>query len=326
LEDIGGQMQLLAETFRKKGIESISLAFNSDFRNYENDIKINPRNWFERLLFTFWAIKHYDIFYFFWGVSLLSIKRFHLLDLPLLKIFNKKVIIHFRGSDILNSDYYHYLIYQNNTKPSLINKTQKKKLKKWRNYSDKILISTPNLKYIVEEALLFPQVIDVKYWSRKNIRPSSKDGVIRILHAPTNKAKKGTRYVIEAIEILKEKGYKIELLLADNLSADLTKSYYEKADICIDQLIIGWYGKVSCELMALGTPTICYLDKRLVKNMKIPIINANKNNIVEKIEGLINNSKLRKTIGEKSIEYVKKYHNVDVEAEKLLKLFDEIEK
>jgi len=107
--EIGGQMQLLAETMRKRWYNATSVAFNNDFRGYQNDIRLNPRNCVSRLFFFIWALIHYDIFHFFWGISLLSFWRFHLLDLPILKLFGKKIIVHFRGLDVVDIKYFDWL-------------------------------------------------------------------------------------------------------------------------------------------------------------------------------------------------------------------------
>ena len=147
--EIGGQMQLLAEKMRKRGVQATSVAFNDDFMNHNNDIKIVGRNWFERFLFFIWALKHYDIFHFFWGVSLFSFWRFHLLDIPVLKLFGKKIYPHFRGLDIVDIKYFDYLRAKTNgenmDKPPMSRNDQIKKLKKWYKYSDEILVSEPDL-------------------------------------------------------------------------------------------------------------------------------------------------------------------------------------
>lgn len=325
--EIGGQMQLLVETFRKRGIEAISVAFNDDFRAYNNDIKIDPKNWFERILFFIWSLKHYDIFYFFWGVSLLSIWRFHLLDLPILKLFGKKVYPHFRGLDIVDIKYFDYLRDVTNhshtiEEPAMSRKDQLKKLKKWYRYSTNVLVSEPDLFYIAKNSILSPQVIDMDYWENKKSPLSEKDNIIRIVHAPTSRRKKGTDYIESAVATLKDKGYHVELILAENLQSHAIKDLYAKADIGVDQLLYGWHGKVSCELMAMKIPVICYINPKFGKYRKdLPIISATPETLVKELELLVKDKLLRNSIGEESYQYVKKYHDVESEANNLLKLF-----
>lgn len=324
--EIGGQMQLLAETLRKRGFEATSLAFNNDFMNFNNDIKIELKNRFERYLFFIWALKHFHVFHFFWGVSLISFWRFHLLDLPILKLFGKKVFPHFRGLDIVDIKYFDYLRSVTNgkniEKPPMSRKGQLKALKKWYRYSDKILVSEPDLFYVAKNSILSPQVINMNYWATNEEPLSEKDGVIRVVHAPSSRRKKGTEYVEKAILSLQKKGYKVELLLAEKLEANLIKDFYAKADIGIDQLLYGWHGKVSCELMAMKKPVICYINPKFGKHKPdLPIISATPNDIENQLEKLIKDKVLRKKIGDASLQYVKKYHDVEVEVDNLLKIY-----
>ena len=324
--EIGGQMQLLVETIRKRGIEATSVAFNDDFRAYNNDINIPRRNWFESFLFFIWALKHYKIFHFFWGVSILSFWRFHLVDLPILKLFGKKIYPHFRGLDIVDIKYFDYLRAKTNgenmDKPPMSRNDQIKKLKKWYKYSDEILVSEPDLFYVANNSILSPQVIDLNYWENNEKPLSEKDGIIRVVHAPSSRRKKGTEYLEKAIESLKMKGYKVELILAENLQSHAIKDFYAKADIGVDQLLYGWHGKVSCELMAMKKPVICYINPKFGKHRPdLPIISANPETIAKKLETLIKDKFSREKIGKKSYEYVKKYHDVEIEVDNLLKLY-----
>lgn len=324
--EIGGQMQLLAETIRRRGIEATAVAFNNDFRGYQNDINICKRGIYEHLLFFCWAIKHYDIFHFFWGISLLDWWRFHLLDLPLLKWAGKKIFPHFRGLDIVDIAYFDYLRAVTNgeqvEKPAMSRPDQLKKLKRWRKYSDKMLVSEPDLFDVAPEASLSPQVIDLSYWETNKKPLSEIDGVMRIVHAPTSRRKKGTEYLEKAIENLKQRGYKIELLMAENLQAHNIKAYYEQADIGVDQLLYGWHGKVSCELMAMKKPVICYINPRYGRHRPdLPIVSATPSTIEDVLEKLITDKEKRLAIGEASLRYVSEYHDVEKVVDELLSLY-----
>lgn len=74
----------------------------------------------------------------------------------------------------------------------------------------------------------------------------------------SNKAKKGTEYIIKAVNELKNEGYKVNLILIENMPHKKVIEYYKNSDIVIDQLLIGWYGMVSIEGMALGKPVCIY--------------------------------------------------------------------
>lgn len=327
--EIGGQMQLLAETMRYKGYNAISVAFNKDFRDFKNDLMLQEKGLkgeFIRFKFFLRALHKYDIFHFFWGISLWSFWRFHLLDLPVLKLLRKKIVVHFRGRDIINPSYFEYLtnvaLGQEKKAVELSNPSQLKRIKKWNKYADQILVSTPNLLQVVPNAIISPQVIDLKYWNTQIRSLSSKKKIIRILHAPSLRITKGTQIIVDTVDKIKRKGYQIELVLVENISYDRTKEVYETCDIGIDQLLIGWYGKFSVEIMALSKPVICYIDPEYRKyNPDLPIVTADKDTLEQVLEGLINDGIARKRIGERSREYVAKYHDVEKIVDQLFEIY-----
>ncbi|KXK28600.1 MAG: hypothetical protein UZ12_BCD005000888 [Bacteroidetes bacterium OLB12] len=54
--EIGGQMQLLAETFRKRWMQASSAAYNDDFRGYQNDVMLAGKGFkanLDRFLFFY---------------------------------------------------------------------------------------------------------------------------------------------------------------------------------------------------------------------------------------------------------------------------------
>lgn len=327
--EIGGQMQLLAETFRKRWLQASSVAYNDDFRGYQNDIMLSGKGFkgnVDRFLFFVWALKHYQVFHFFWGVSMWSWWRFHLLDLPILKLFGKKIVVHFRGLDVVDINYFDYLREKNRglsiEKPPLSRPDQQKKLKKWLRYADVVLVSEPDLFEVVPQATLSPQIIDMSYWSSTRKPLSEQDGIIRVVHAPSSRRKKGTDFIEEAIARLKSKGLPVELVLAEKLPHHKIRELYEISDIGVDQVLYGWHGKVSVELMALGKPVICNIDSELRKYRPVlPIVHGAPENLEAVLEDLILNPEKRKNLGQQSKVYAAKYHDVEVVVDELLALY-----
>jgi glycosyltransferase involved in cell wall biosynthesis len=332
--EIGGQMQLLAETLRSHGISATSVAFNDDFRQFKNDFNFGPKSgkgFFNKLFFLLRSLYRYDVFYFNWGKSYLSVWRFHLLDLFILKLFRKTIIVHFRGGDLYDArtlydpknhceiTCYTDSLFENYRK--FMRKDQIRALGIWEKYADHIFVSTPDLLLVSKRAELFPQIIDNKLWKSEYKTKSSSDGIIRVLHAPTNHQKKGTEILHDAILQLQLKGLKVEIVLVDNLPYSKTKHIFEQCDICVDQLFHGWYGKISVELMALGKPVICNISPKL-KNHRpnLPILHGDDKNLVEVLEKLIHDKSLREEIGNKSEAYVEQYHNLEKEIDKIIRI------
>jgi hypothetical protein len=327
--EIGGQMQLLAETIRKRWIQASSAAYNDDFRGYQNDVMLAGRGWkagLDRFLFFLWALKHYQVFHFFWGVSLWNWWRFHLLDLPVLKLFGKKIVVHFRGLDIIDIKHFDYLREKNRgvevAKPALSRPEQIRKVKKWLKYADMVLVSEPDLFAVTPTATLSPQVIDMTYWTPSRQPLSEQDGVIRIVHAPSSRRKKGTDFIERSVDELKRKGHRVELVMAEKLPHHRIRELYEISDIGVDQVLYGWHGKVSVELMALGKPVLCYIDPQLLKYQPdLPIVNVMPATLTHHLERLVLDKALRQKIGENSRQYAAAKHDVERIVDELLLVY-----
>jgi len=159
-------------------------------------------------------------------------------------------------------------------------------------------------------------------WSVTRKPLSEQDGIIRIVHAPSSRRKKGTDFIEASVKRLQEKGLPIELVLAEKLPHHKIKELYETSDIGIDQVLYGWHGKVSVELMALGKPVICNINPMYRKyRPDLPIVHGDPNNLDQAIEQLVMDVNLRTKLGKESHTYVALYHDVEVVANELLQLY-----
>ena len=106
--------------------------------------------------------------------------------------------------------------------------------------------------------------IDIKKENNLKKIPQKWKKKFRILHAPNHRNIKGSQFVIDAVTKLQKEGEEIELKLLEKVSNSKVLEEIERADLVIDQLIIGWYAMFTLESLSLGTPVICYLRKDLI--------------------------------------------------------------
>ncbi len=122
---------------------------------------------------------------------------------------------------------------------------------------------------------------------------------LRILHAPTNRAIKGTSLLLAASRQL-ESTHPHELDLVEGASHDEAVRRSAEADIVVDQVRIGWYGGLAMEAMASGRPTVAFLNDddlaRIPAAMRseLPIVNASPESLPERLAGLLENAALRR--------------------------------
>ena len=332
--EIGGQMKLMASKFRDRGYFATSMCYHQNWHKYISDIQINLQSdlsWFKKqkakLLFTMWAANNFDIFHFFWGQSLFG-TRFHPhLDLLLLKKLKKKIFVHFRGIDIVDVKYFDYLRDKTDNpdaiEPPFSRADQIQSVNIWRKYANKMLVSEPDLFRVVPDAIMVQQTIDMQYWKTDRL-PKSDDGKIRILHAPTMRRKKGTEIIESVVDDLISEGMDIELVLVENVPSDQVKDIYDTCDIAIDQMLYGWHGKFSVELMCMKKPVLCYIDPNYGKyRLDLPIINVNYSNLKSTIIDLVNDKNKRNNLGELGYEYVKKYHDINAIIDQCINIYQE---
>ena len=327
--EICGQQQLLAKGFRQRGHVATSASFHlPPLGGSINDIILcfEKRSKFRRALkqglFAVWAAQNYDIFHFFFGNSLLPWQ----LDLPLLKWMGKKIFIHFRGSDIRSNSFFQFqmerFLGKHVTPPPLQTPQQHRSLKRWQHHADDIFVSTPDLLRIVPEAKLVQQAVDLSRWDYYLEPLESNPQEIRVAHAPTARDKKGTEFVIKAIDDLRTHGYPVKLVLIENVPHNEVKQLYQTCQIGVGGVLEGWYGNACIELMALGKPVIAYIDPEFAKYRDdLPIVSVTPEDLADKLKPLIQEKLLRRRLGQQGRAYVEKWHDVNHIVDQLSELY-----
>ncbi|MFB3764141.1 MAG: glycosyltransferase family 4 protein [Methanotrichaceae archaeon] len=297
---IAGVPQELSSAQRRLGMKSDILSFEADDFGYRTDyrypIKLdfsswrscyisNPLNLLRKMPILLRHIGNYDILHFHYSSGL----PFGL-DFPLWKVLRKKAVIHHHGGDIRN------------------------KGERWlySRLADRIFVSTPDLLRWSKDAIWIPNPIDLEKYSYtgSKARHEDRDETVKILHAPSKRMIKGTEHILGAIDKLKSEGYKIELILVENTPHDRAIEYYKQADIVVDQLLIGWYGMLAQECMALGKPVCVYIRDDLKPYMPFsPVLNTSTENIVENLRLLVTDQDLREDLGAEGRKYVEQVHD-----------------
>jgi glycosyltransferase involved in cell wall biosynthesis len=147
--------------------------------------------------------------------------------------------------------------------------------------------------------------------------PEPHDGPVVIVHAPNHRHVKGTGYVLKAVERLKASGFAIELLLIEGVPRREALAIYRRADIIVDQLIIGAYGLFALEGISLGKPVLTYLDQEHLGNhaFNLPLVNAHPENVDDVLAALIAVPELRTRLGISSREAAIRYQSPEALAE-----------
>jgi glycosyltransferase involved in cell wall biosynthesis len=139
------------------------------------------------------------------------------------------------------------------------------------------------------------------------------DGVVTVVHASNHRHYKGTRFVVDAVERLREEGLPVELVLVEGVPNHEALRIYENADVIASDFLIGGYALFAIEGMALGKPVLCYLPERLwdfhPEWTEAPIVNASPETLVDELRRLVVDPELRRELGARGPGYVERWHS-----------------
>ena len=154
--------------------------------------------------------------------------------------------------------------------------------------------------------------------------------VLRVAHAPSKRAVKGTDTVIAAVESLRARGVPIELDLIEGVPNREARIRYGAADVVVDQLRIGWYGMLATESMALAKPVVVHLDAEAAAEteeafgLELPLIRADEGGLEDVLAGLVDVRESLPELGRRSREYVEQVHSHTKVAQQLLSIYERV--
>jgi hypothetical protein len=113
--------------------------------------------------------------------------------------------------------------------------------------------------------------------------------IIKILHAPSDPEIKGTNFVNDAIQILKNKNLNFEFSILSNVSNREILNQLKDTDILIDQPST-WIGRLGMEACASGCCVIGGNQNKYIGIYDSPVIQfeTNSANLAIQLENLIN--------------------------------------
>jgi glycosyltransferase involved in cell wall biosynthesis len=317
----------------------IDLAFKVPYKSFKEDpfknimyivcynLWYRPYKLVQLCRWIMWA----DVIHWSWN-SVLSFN----FDLRLAKFFKKKRFIEWVGSEMripevtmLESKWYKEVFNNGYEYSKMENREKSYRLQeKFAKYGF-VPILVPEMHLFLKPGL-FKKVFATQYRIFQKDKfpevffPKPGNDKLVIAHSPSAKFAKGSGYIIDAVEKLK-RSYNIEFVLLNNVPHDVVLETMKRCDIFIDQIILGSYAAAAIEAMSLGKPTVAYIMPGVYRNgtpVDCPVVNANPDNLAEKLTELIDDPELRYNIGVKSRRYVEAVHNADTLARQLLEIYN----
>ncbi|MDI6023759.1 hypothetical protein QBL02_09385 [Leucobacter sp. UT-8R-CII-1-4] len=183
-----------------------------------------------------------------------------------------------------------------------------------------IFVSTPDLLKDLPLAHWCPVVVDPSRWEVAR-SPRKPGAPLRVAHAPSVAAVKGTDLILPTLEKLQREGV-IEFNLIQGVPSGEMPLAFAQADVLIDQFRSASYGVAACEAMAAGcvvTGQVGDYVRDVVKSTTgadLPIIESTPDSLESVLRSLAADSSLQ-TLSEQSISFVREVHDGRLSAQTL---------
>lgn len=258
------------------------------------------------------AVRGFDVFHFIYGRSLLDPVDPvlpPLWDLPILKFLGKRVVMHFRGSDVRLATLHQQRepdSYFNDSPTQVDEEVIRLRVSIARRHCDALLVSTPGLIDYVPDALLVGHTLDPTAWSDAR---GGEPEVPTVLHIPTNPHIKGTPAIDAALEPLARAGT-IHYRKLEGLDRNALRAALWESDLLIDSLRIGDHGLVSTEAMAAGCIALAHIHPRnRERNPGVPVVEVEAGTLAGIVGDLAADPKRRSELRKAGQAWVESRHS-----------------
>jgi hypothetical protein len=326
----------LAQAERALGIESSVLYSQSSWMDYPANTTLRLEQVhgklarFTKLFRTFLQIRdNYEVFHFNFGQSLLSLQRFGIYEAEVpFYPKDKKLFVTYNGCDARQkyptierttvSACHRSRCYSGICNSGTMDKIKQKRIGKMAQYVGHMWAVNPDLLHFLpkDKSSFLPYLVNVEITPPKKMDFDKKK--LRVIHAPTNRAAKGSDSIIATMEELKGmQDAEVEFQVMEELPHKQAIKNLSQADLVIDQILIGWYGGFAVEAMSMGKPVICriaeedlhFIPRSMAADVKEAFINTNQENLKDMILRCIEDRDFLKRKSEAALEYARTWHN-----------------
>jgi glycosyltransferase involved in cell wall biosynthesis len=333
LIEICDTILLLSEGLREKGYPVTNLVISSPnplARHHGHDkyIEVSWSGYLFDLTREFMkSLTTHDIFVFNYCTSFCRLffrakqyQKLNFLDVSILKNLGKKIVFISNGDDLRSYKMLIKDLKRNNllSHAKYIKKelqhiapfpnyesVRKKKAHLVQKYADVIFAKPDRAHHLTKEYhIVWPpfDLDSVKYDIKQSDDPL-------IVHAPSNRNIKGTKYILRAIKNLKNE-YKFTFLLCEAIPNEELRANLAKSEIVIDQILLPGYGLFGIEAMATGNAVLgSAVPGYNGFPERLPIVTTTPDTIYENLKNMLEDPELRRDLAQKGRAYVEKYHD-----------------
>jgi len=150
-----------------------------------------------------------------------------------------------------------------------------------------IFVSTPDQLVDVPRATWLPVVVDLDGWPLQPsiLGPGRRP---RFVHAPSNPWLKGSDHVEKVLRPLADRGL-IDYEVVSGVGPEQAAEAVRRADVVVDQLLLGLYGVLACEAMAGGRLVLGHVGDALRSRVpaEVPVVEVTPATLAETVQRVL---------------------------------------
>ena len=313
-KEIGGQIPDYAAGFRALGhqVTTVIREPNPMFRELSYDVDLS-KNRDPGLIAR--LIDEHDVFVFQFGETLVP----GAVDLPVIRDAGKAIIAICNGDDIRHSSAYHQ---EFGVPPAVHGEFYVKDplprpmqtLRLMERYAS-LVVSVPNQSGLALRPYMhFAYALDLSLYTE---RITDREIPV-VVHAPSDRACKGTREILQSLDRLAVRGVQFELTLLEKVPNAVVRETLRDADVAIDQLFFS-YGKFAAEAFTSGCATACITYPEIEPFARLrPLHHIDAGGIDAQLERLLTDRALRRSLAERGRPHVEAVHDRTVVCKRLI--------
>ena len=318
---IANQMGTLCYGLRQQGVQVNGYNWFRSYVGYKKNIVNTDAYELAKLVDP--LVQYCDIFHFHNGNSLLAGN----MDVPYISGAGRKMVMQHWGSDVRAEKRVRHLNPYPLPASYLTDAQIHKRLEFLSQYIQNAIVQDyevyPYVQDYYKNVEILPLACNISDFTPLYPRADQKE--LTVIHAPTNRAFKGSDDIERAIKQMKPK-VNINFHIIERMNHQQALIAYSTADVVIDQILCGSYGMVSVEAMALGKVVVAFVrdDVRAKLPPDLPIVIANPDTLCKVLLHLYQNPELRHEIGKASRAFVEKYHSIEHVAKRLIAIYQKL--
>lgn len=294
-----------------------------------------------RLFLFIWALIKFDAFIIGAGSSFFSFR-----ELPILRFFNKKVVYTLHGTDARPPyidgffDPSQYGIKANDTIADKVSSFvtvaayRRQRVQYIENNAYAVACGPSYAQFLSKPFINFYCLglpADIHSYAEEYKKTTFHSDKVRILHAPSHLAGKGTQEIRQVMQNLLKKNLAIEYIeISGKQNAEVLKEI-ARSDLIVDQFYSDTpMAAFATEAAMLGKPAVVggyysktYKDEITAENLP-PTVFCLPEEVEQTLEKLILDKPLREALGDQARAFVEKHWHAKTVAARFLQLFEQV--